>query len=126
MQHAKILIVEDESVTALGIKHKLERLGYTVIGTESSGEGAIKKSMQLSPNLILMDIVLKGDMDGIQAADKINQTLNIPIIYLTAYSDDELLERAKKTHPYGFIIKPFSDAELLDAVQTALKRKSSA
>ncbi|MGZ7048003.1 MAG: PAS domain S-box protein, partial [Methanobacterium sp.] len=120
MHDANILIVEDESITALGIKHKLERLGYSVAAVESSGEGAIKKTRELKPDIILMDIVLKGEMDGIEAAHEINHSFNIPIVYLTAYSDNSILERAKLTRPSGYITKPFSDADLKSAIEIAL------
>ncbi|MGZ7043384.1 MAG: response regulator, partial [Methanobacterium sp.] len=120
MHDANILIVEDESITALGIKHKLQRLGYSVAAVESSGEDAIKKANELKPDLILMDIILKGEMDGIEAAGEIKQGLNIPIVYLTAYSDNNILERAKLTRPSGYITKPFSDADLKSAIEIAL------
>ncbi|MGZ7160910.1 MAG: PAS domain S-box protein, partial [Methanobacterium sp.] len=120
MHDANILIVEDESITALGIKHKLERLGYSVAAVESSGEGAIKKTRELKPDIILMDIVLKGEMDGIEVAHEINHCFNIPIVYLTAYSDNSILERAKLTRPSGYITKPFSDADLKSAIEIAL------
>lgn len=118
MQDVKILIVEDESITALGIKHKLERLGYSVVDIESSGSGAIEKAQELEPDLILMDIVLKGEMDGIEAAQKIK--LDIPIIYLTAYFDDGTLQRARSTKHYGYITKPFTDGNLKSAIEIAL------
>ena len=119
MPDAKILIVEDERITALAIKHKLERLGYSVLAIESYGNGAIEKA-QLKPDLILMDIVLKGEIDGIEAADTINQRFNIPIVYLTAYFDNETLEKAKLTKTYGYITKPFSDGDLKSTIETAL------
>lgn len=120
MPDARILIIEDESITALAIKHKLERLGYSILAIESCGDKAFEKTMELEPDLILMDIVLKGKIDGIEAADKITQEFNIPIIYLTAYSEDNILEKAKLTKPYGYINKPFSDADLKSAIETAL------
>lgn len=120
MSGARILIIEDESITALAIKHKLERLGYSVLAIESSGDKAIEKTIELEPDLILMDIVLKGEIDGIEATKKITKQFNIPIIYLTAYSDDSILEKAKLTNHYGYINKPFSDADLKSAIETGL------
>ncbi|MBI5681305.1 MAG: PAS domain S-box protein [Methanobacterium sp.] len=120
MPSANILIIEDESITSMGIKNKLERLGYTVSGIETSGNDAIKKAGELNPDLILMDIVLKGEIDGINAAKKINQRFSIPIVYLTAYFDNETLKRAKLTNPGGYITKPFSDSDLKSTIETAL------
>lgn len=120
MPGARILIIEDESITALAIKHKLERLGYSVLAIESCGDKAIEKTAELEPDLILMDIVLKGEIDGIEATEKIKKQFNIPIIYLTAYSDDNILEKAKLTNPHGYINKPFSDADLKSAIETGL------
>lgn len=120
MKNAEILVVEDESITAMDIKHKLERLGYKVLAIESSGRKAIERTRELKPDLILMDIILKGEIDGIDAAARIHGDFDIPIIYLTAYFDDMILERAKLTDPYGYIIKPFSDGELKSAIEIAL------
>lgn len=115
-----ILIVEDEGITAMDIKNRLENLGYNVPAIVSSGEDAVKKAKEVMPDLILMDIMLKGDMDGIEAAENIRSSLDIPILYLTAYSDDNTLKRAKITEPYGYILKPFSERELLVSIETAL------
>lgn len=122
MQNAKILIVEDERITALAIKQKLERLGYVVLATESCGIDAVKKAGELEPDLILMDIILKGKIDGIQVANKINQHFNIPIIYLTAHFEDDIIERAKLTKHYGYIGKPFSDGDLKSSIEIALHK----
>jgi PAS domain S-box-containing protein len=120
MSNVKILVVEDESIVAMDIKHRAEGLGYSVTGITPSGEGAIKKASETVPDLVLMDIVLKGDMDGVEAAQKIRDTLDIPVVYLTAYSDEKTLKRAKVTEPFGYIIKPFEDRELHSAVEVAL------
>jgi len=125
MEKVKIFIVEDESILALGLKKKLESLDYTVTDTASSGSEAINKINQNTPELILMDIVLKGDMDGIETAAKINETSNIPIIYLTAYADDEILKRAATTRPYGYILKPYKEKELKANIEMAIYRKKS-
>jgi CheY-like chemotaxis protein len=117
---AKILVVEDERILAIGIKRKLEMSGHIVTGIASSGQEAIEKARKTDPNLILMDIVLKGEMDGIEAAQQIINLCNIPIIYLTAYADEEILERAMITEPYGYILKPFKIDELNANIKLAL------
>jgi two-component system, response regulator PdtaR len=96
----EVLIVEDERILAIGMKRKLERAGYTVTGIASCGEEAIANTKETSPDLVLMDIVLKGDMDGIETAGHIINRYNIPIIYITAYADEEILERAMITEHY--------------------------
>jgi PAS domain S-box-containing protein len=120
MSNVKILVVEDESIVAMDIKHRAEVLGYTVTSISPSGEEAIKKVAENPPDLVLMDIVLKGEMDGVEAAQKIRDSYDIPIVYLTAYSDEKTLKRAKVTEPFGYIIKPFEDRELHSAVEVAL------
>jgi two-component system, response regulator PdtaR len=116
----KILVVEDEIIVAMGIKETLKDLGHEVVDIVSTGEGAVEKARKLEPDLILMDIVLKGGMDGIEAASKIRNQLNIPIIYLTAYSDEEILKRARMTEPYGYLLKPFNGDELNANIEMAL------
>lgn len=120
MSQVKILIVEDESIVALDIKHRAEVLGYQVTAIIPSGEEALESVAEKRPDLVLMDIVLKGEMDGIEAAQKIRDTYDIPVVYLTAYSDERTLKRAKITQPFGYIIKPFEDRELHSAVEVAL------
>jgi CheY-like chemotaxis protein len=95
-------------------------LGYSVLGIVGTGEEAIKKADELFPDLILMDIMLKGDMNGIQAADQIMEKSDVPVIYLTAYYDNDTLEKAKKTAPYGYIIKPYEDMGLRSAIEMAV------
>jgi len=120
MPSFKILVVEDESIVAMDIKHRLESMGYIVPAITSSGEEAVKKTAETNPDLVLMDIVLKGEMDGIDAAQQIKDNLDIPVVYLTAYSDEKTLKRAKITGPFGYIIKPFEDRELHSAIEIAL------
>jgi PAS domain S-box-containing protein len=115
----KILIVEDETIEALDIKKMLESFGYDVPSVVLSGETAVETVKKIRPDLILMDIILKGKLDGISAAKKI-QEFNIPIIFLTAHSDDEAVERAKKTEPYGYLIKPYDPLDLKNTVEFAL------
>jgi len=120
MANTRLLVVEDESIVAMDIKHRAEGLGYDVLGIAASGEEAIKKTEENQPDLVLMDIVLKGKMDGIQAAQEIRERFDIPVVYLTAYSDEKTLGRAKLTGPFGYIIKPFEDRELHSAIEVAL------
>jgi PAS domain S-box-containing protein len=119
MSSVKILVVEDESIVAMDIKHRLENMDYVVPAVVSSGEEAVEKVSETLPDLILMDIVLRGEMDGIEAAQIIKDNYNIPVLYLTAYSDEKTLKRAKITGPFGYIIKPFEDRELHSAIEVA-------
>ena len=112
MQKAQILIVEDDGIVAMDIESRLKKLGYSVSGTVIYGEKAIEKVEELSPDLVLMDIVLKGEMDGIEAAEIIRSRFDVPVIFLTAYADEERFERAKLTIPFGYILKPFQDETL--------------
>lgn len=116
----RILVVEDESIVGLHLESALKRLGYDVLEIASTGEEAIMKTQELHPELILMDIVLKGEMDGIEAASQIRAKFDVPIIYLTAYGDESTLQRAKITEPFGYIIKPFEERELHNAIEIAL------
>jgi CheY-like chemotaxis protein len=120
MAKSKIMIVEDEWITADDIGMSLQSLGYTVSSVVSSGEEAIQKAEKDKPDLVLMDIMLKGKMDGIEAASQIRSCYNIPIIYLTAYADEKILERAKITEPFGYIVKPFVNEDLKIAIEIAL------
>lgn len=125
MPETKILIVEDEKILAMGLKNKLEKIGYAVTGLASSGSEAIENVKKTQPDLILMDIVLKGEMDGIETAKFIVNLYDIPIIYLTAYADDEILARAEKTCPYGYILKPYKDNELKANIKMALYKHNA-
>jgi len=120
MMETKILVVEDEALVAEDIKKTLQDLGYAVLSTASSGEEAIKKVNEYRPDLVLMDIVLQGGMDGVETAKQISSHFNTPIIYLTAYSDKTTLERARITEPFGYIIKPFKEKELKMAIDLAI------
>ncbi len=118
----RILIVEDEYILAVNLQEGLESLGYTVLDIADSAESAIEKAVELQPNLILMDIRLRGDRDGIEAAEQIWNLLQIPIIYITGHSDRSTVERATLTSPFGYILKPIREKELYVAIQTALNR----
>lgn len=120
MLKIQVLVVEDESIVALDIQNMLGRLGYEVPVVVSSGEVAIEKAAEMHPDLVLMDIRLKEDMGGIEAAEQIRGRFNIPVVYLTAYADDETLQRAKITEPYGHILKPFDERKLHTAIEIAL------
>lgn len=116
----KILIVEDEGIIAMDIRNQLENFGYEVVATAFSGGQAITLATEHRPHLVMMDIVLKGSMDGISAAQSITDALHIPVIFLTAYSDPATLGRAKITGAYGYLIKPFRPDELHACIEVAL------
>lgn len=118
----KVLIVEDEGVVALDMSQELESAGYTVAAHVISGEAAIQKAGELRPDVILMDIHIQGEIDGIQAAEQISTRFNIPIIFVTAHADEATLQRAKLTRPYGYVIKPFEPNELRANIEIALHR----
>lgn len=120
MERTKIMVVEDEGIIAQDIKNCLENLGYEVPEVVFTGKEAIEKAEQVHPDLILMDIVLKGDMDGIETAAEIRERFSIPIVYLTAYEDDKTLKRAKITEPLGYILKPFEERYLRSSIEMAL------
>ncbi len=120
MANEKILVVEDEGIVLLHIRRTLESLGYIVAGTATGGKEAIMNAMSVRPDLVLMDIVLKGEIDGIDAAEKIRNLFHIPVIYLTAHADESTLQRARVTEPFGYIVKPFRERDLHIAIQFAL------
>jgi DNA-binding LytR/AlgR family response regulator len=120
MSKLNVLIVEDESIVAKDIQHSLKKLGYNVLGICSTGEEAIKSAEELTPDLVLMDIMLKGAMNGIEAAAHIRETNKIPVIFLTAYADENTLSKAKVSEPFGYIIKPFKEIDLHTAIEMAI------
>lgn len=120
MNNIKILIVEDEAIVAADLSSKLIQLGYRVAGIASSGADAVEMAKSLEPELVLMDIKLKGDMDGIEVAHILQDSCNLPVIYLTAYSDPATLARAKLTEPFGYILKPFEERELVIQIELAV------
>ncbi len=122
MANAKILIVEDESIAALDLENRLESLGYSVAAVAASGEEAIQQAAETRPDMVLMDIRLKGDMDGIEAAQEIRARFDIPVVYLTALADDDTLRQAKITEPLGYVLKPFEDRELYKTIEIALHK----
>ena len=120
MSKARIMIVEDEWTVAEEIKMVLESFEYTVTSMSSSGEEAIQNAEKDKPDLVLMDIVLEGEMDGIQAANEIRSRFNTPIIFLTAYTDEKIPERASITGPFGYIVKPFVNEDLKISIEIAM------
>ncbi len=122
MSKAKVLVVEDEAIVAADICDSLRNLGYNVCAVATSGLQAVEKTAESKPELVLMDIKLKGEMDGIAAATAIRQQYDIPVVYLTAHGDEGTLERAKNTSPAGYVLKPFAEMELRIALELALFR----
>jgi signal transduction histidine kinase len=117
---SKILIVEDESIVAFDLKRLLLNLNYNVLDIVTSGEKAIKKAVEEKPDLIIMDVMLNGPITGVEAAARIKDVINVPVIYLTAYADTETLKSAKITEPYGYILKPFEEKVLLSTIEMAI------
>ena len=122
MNKTSILVVEDESIVALDLKNGLRSLGYSVPALASSGEEAIQEAAETRPDLVLMDIQLRGDMDGIEAAGEIRARFDIPVLYLTAFADDDIVRRARSTEPYGYLIKPFEERQLHTSIEMALHK----
>lgn len=125
MEQATILVVEDETIVAKDIQCSLQRLGYHVPSTATSGEEAIRKAGELKPDLVIMDIVLKGRMDGVETAQQLQHRYDVPVVYLTAYADHQTLDRAKTTTPAGYMLKPFQPTELRTTIELALHRSRS-
>ncbi|MBI5591518.1 MAG: response regulator [Deltaproteobacteria bacterium] len=122
MSCAKILIIEDEAIEAMDIQQRLVSFGYPLPDVAYSGEEGVKKVEKTQPDLVLMDIMMPGKIDGIDAAEQIRSRFDIPIIFLTAHTDENTLRRAKITKPYGYIVKPFMERELHITVDIALDR----
>ncbi|MCC7450850.1 MAG: response regulator [Anaerolineae bacterium] len=120
MSSARIMVVEDEGIVALDIRNKLRRMGYSVTGIADSGEDAVIMALDTKPDLVLMDIRLKGEMDGIEAARQIRKQYSIPVVYLTAYADTTTRRRADATGPAAYLLKPFDDIELHGVIQQVL------
>lgn len=121
LEKARILVVEDEPAVAEAIQDMLKHLGYSVAALVASGEEAIEKVAETHPDLVLMDIMLAGDMNGMEATAKIYDRFNIPVVYLTGYADDNILQRAASTEPFfGYVLKPFTSDDLDAAIKIAL------
>ena len=121
----QIMVVEDERILALHLRQQLVRLGYGILGPTASGEDALRQIETAKPDLVLMDIHIEGMLDGIETAARIPPDYLIPVIYLTAYSEEATLARARRTKPYGYLIKPFSERELHATIQMALERNAA-
>ncbi|MFH1025764.1 MAG: response regulator, partial [Nitrospirota bacterium] len=122
MDKPKIIVVEDERIVAHDIARQLKDMGYDVVAIVYSGEAAVDKASELHPDLVLMDIVLAGEMDGIQAAKKIKAIADIPVVYLTAYADEKIFGRAKISGPSGYVLKPVKKQQLQITIELALHR----
>jgi PAS domain S-box-containing protein len=118
----KILVVEDEGVVARDLTNRLVNMGYTVPAIARTGREAVEAANRSDPDLVLMDIMLEGEIDGIEAVEQIHRTNDTPVIYLTAYSDESTIERAKRTDPFGYLLKPFVERELRTSIEIALNR----
>ena len=122
MQEKSVLIVEDEGVVALSIKAALSKMGYKVIGIAVTGNEAIALAAEQKPDVILMDIHIKGEIDGIQTTEKLNKLMDVPVIFLTAFADDETVKRAIKTGSYSYLVKPYNPRELYSNIEFAIYR----
>ena len=120
MSKENILVVEDESIVSKDIQSSLKKLGYNVVAACSSGEEAVLLASVNKPDLVLMDIMLKGNISGIDAAEKIKSEFNLPVIFLTAYADEGTLSKAKLSEPYGYILKPFKEIDLHTSIEMAI------
>ncbi|HKJ33071.1 MAG TPA: response regulator, partial [Balneolales bacterium] len=121
----KIMVVDDEVVIALRLQQRLTTMGFDITGVAHSGEEAVEKARRLRPDLILMDIMIPGKLDGIAAAKIVKDELGIPVVFLTAFSEDNIIDRAKQAEPYGYILKPFQDREIKAAIEVALYKKET-
>ena len=122
---SKILVVDDEAIITMQLEERLTAMGYTVAGMAASGEDAIDMARNIRPDLVLMDIVMPGRLNGIEAAKIITKELDIPVVFVTSYADDTIIEKAKSVRPYGYIVKPFNELEIKAAIEVALFRKAT-
>jgi DNA-binding NarL/FixJ family response regulator/DNA-binding PadR family transcriptional regulator len=122
---ARVLVVDDEAIITMQLEERISAMGHKVVGMASSGEDAIEKARAAKPDIILMDIVMPGKINGIAAAKVIDKELGIPVVFITSYADDKIIEEVKKVNPYGYIVKPFNELELKATVELALFRKKS-
>jgi CheY-like chemotaxis protein len=122
---SRILIVDDEAVITMQLEERLTAMGYAVAGMVANGEAAVAKAREAMPDLVLMDIVMPGRMNGIEAAGIITDELGIPVVFVTSYADDTIIEKARRVRPYGYIVKPFSEREIKAAIEVALFKKAA-
>jgi len=121
----RILIVEDEAIVACDLQSRLESFGYEVVGTAVSGEQAVKLAAETSPDLVLMDIQLRGQWDGIQVAEKLRAGNRVAIIFLSAHSTEDMLQRAKLTEPFAYLLKPYQERELKISIDVAMYKRQA-
>jgi DNA-binding response OmpR family regulator len=119
---ARVFVVEDDFITAKSLKHTLEDLGYNVVGIAASGKEALEKISYMRPDLVLMDIKIKGPMDGVFTAQRVQALYDIPVVYLTAFSDDDTVKRVLHSKSYGYIVKPYVAEELFGVIEKALRQ----
>lgn len=122
MKNANVLIVEDEVIIAKDMSLTLTKLGYNVVGHSVSGQDAVHMAAEKRPDVVMMDVMLKGDVNGIEAAKEIKQKHNIPVVFITAYSDEDTLSRTHLSSPFGYLVKPFKATDLRATIETALAR----
>jgi CheY-like chemotaxis protein len=118
----KVMVVEDEYIIALDLKDRLSRLGYIVPTIATSGKEAVQLARKDKPDLILMDIMLRGEIDGVQAAKSIREKDDVPVLFVSSFSDINSVKRAQKVSPYGYLVKPFTETELKTGVEEAFKK----
>ena len=118
----RVFVVEDEALIALDLSERLEVLGYEVCGTTTRGETAVQRIAELRPDLVLMDIKLAGSMDGVEVAQQLRERYDVPVVFLSAFVDSQLIARATRTNCYGYLVKPFEERELHATLQVALER----
>ncbi len=118
----RVFVVEDEAAIALDLGERLTALGYAVCGTAARGETAVRQIAELRPDIVLMDIKLAGSMDGVEVAHQLHEHYDVPVVYLSAFADAQLIARATKTNCYGYLVKPFDERELHATLTVALKR----
>jgi signal transduction histidine kinase len=123
MIKTKVMVVEDERIVALNLQRRLAKLGYEISSVVTSGSQALRHIEQDRPDIVLMDVNIEGDIDGIETASRIPEEYNLPVVYLTAYSEEVTLQRARTTQPYGFLLKPISERELHATIQMVLERR---
>ncbi|HEV7401401.1 MAG TPA: response regulator [Chthoniobacteraceae bacterium] len=125
MKNARLLVVEDEAITAIALRRELTTLGYRVIETAGNVDDAFQKAKRERPDLVLMDITLSGEVDGIAAAAAMRGDLGLPVVFLTAHQDERTMERALLAGPYGYVLKPFTGIELKAVIEVALQRHAA-
>lgn len=120
MGKTRIIIVEDNNIISLDLKHCLEQMNYEIISTIPNGEQAISQTFEMKPDIKLMDVNLNGKVNGIEAAEKINSTLKVPILFISAYSDNDVMVKAKSRNYFGYLVKPYNKNELYKSIETLL------